>query len=53
MEDNKEHTWNKPTLNRSLSDVILSEDTDFNKKEFLYSFGNKFLEDVLLLEAGP
>ena len=30
MEDNKEHTWNKPTLTR-LSCTMLSEDTDFIK----------------------
>ena len=31
MEDYKEHLWNKPTLNRSLSYALLAEDTDFIK----------------------
>ena len=31
MEDNKEHTRNKATFNRSLSYAMLSEDNDFIK----------------------
>ena len=41
MEDNKEHAWNKPTLNRSLSYVMLSEDTDFIKtNSFIHLVAN-------------
>ena len=41
MEDNKEHTWNKPTLKRSLSYAMLSEDNDFIKtNSFIYLAAN-------------
>ena len=53
MEDTKEHRRNKPILHRSLSYAMLYEDTDLYQNECLCSFGNKFLEDVPLLEAGP
>ena len=42
MEDNKEHTWNKPTLNRSLSYAMLSEDTDFIKMNSFIHFAANF-----------
>ena len=53
VEDNKEHRRNKPTLHWLLSYAMLHEDTDLHQNEFLCSLGDKFLKDVLLLEAGP
>ena len=53
MEDTNEHRRNEPIFHRSLSYAMLYEDTDLYQNECLCSFGNKFLEDVPLLEAGP
>ena len=42
LEDNKEYTWNKPTLNRSLSYAMLSEDTDFIKMNSFIRLATNF-----------
>ena len=47
MEDNKEHTWNKPTLNRSLSYAMLSEDNDFIKINYLIHLVANFKKMLL------
>ena len=52
VEDNKEHRRNKPTLNRSLPYAMLYEVSGLYQNKCLCSFGDKFLNDVLLLEAG-
>ena len=50
MEDNKEHTWNKPTLNRSLSYAMLSEDTDFIKTNSFIHFAANFWKTFSFLK---
>ena len=50
MEDNKEHTWNKPTLNRSLSYAMLSEDTDFIKMNSFIHFAANFWKTFSFLK---
>ena len=50
LEDNKEYTWNKPTLNRSLSYAMLSEDTDFIKMNSFIHFAANFWKTFSFLK---
>ena len=53
MEDNKEHKRNKPTLNRSLSYVMLSKDNDFIKTNFFIHLAANFYKIFSFLKQDP